>query len=86
MTHLTSQPSSKSLGMDSQAKETTEADGLTKKLQSHFIDFRREETSLSIFSPPFHGDVEGVPVHLQMELIEPQEDLDLKVKFQDIHI
>jgi len=33
-----------------------------------------------------HVDVEGAPAHLQMELIELQEDLDLTLKFQDVQI
>ena len=41
-------------------------------------DFRKQEVNLDIFSPPFSVDVEKVPLVLQMELIELQENTSKK--------
>jgi hypothetical protein len=40
--------------------------------------------SFNIFSSPFNIDVETVPDELQMELIDLQNDTDLRNKFQNV--
>ena len=52
-----------------------------RKFDRRFQDFRSLENGIKMFSMPFNIDVESVPIEVQMEFIELQNDLDLKAKF-----
>ena len=67
-------------------KFSHQVDCLLLEFHERFGDFRTQETNLSIFSSPFYTDIEDAPALLQMELIELQEDLNLKAKFQDVEL
>jgi hypothetical protein len=56
------------------------------EFESRFKIFRSEKTfrSFNIFSSPFNIDVETVSDELQMELIDLQNDTDLRNKFQNV--
>ena len=51
-----------------------------------FQDFRAHEVSLKIFASSFDVDVETAPLSLQIELIDLQENSNLKTKARDISL
>ncbi|KAI6648589.1 General transcription factor II-I repeat domain-containing protein 2-like [Oopsacas minuta] len=52
------------------------------QFKERFVEFKEQELELDLFSTPLHLDPERtVTPALQMELIELQQSLDLKVKF-----
>ncbi|XP_051784546.1 general transcription factor II-I repeat domain-containing protein 2-like [Erpetoichthys calabaricus] len=63
-----------------------ELNSLSREFNTRFCDFKNQEANLQIFSCPFDVDVELAPLSLQMELIELQENLVLKSKFNDIEL
>ena len=52
-----------------------------RKFDRRFQDFRSLENGIKMFSMPFNINVESVPIEVQMEFIELQNDLDPKAKF-----
>lgn len=44
------------------------------------------DSCCNLFATPMKSDVEKAPTHLQMELIELQEDTHLKSKFEDVEL
>ena len=60
-----------------------------KLLSEHFAtrlaDLKNQE-SLSLFTIPIGTDIDKAPAPLQMELIELQEDMRLKRKFEDVEL
>lgn len=69
------------LNMDSFAEKS-----LNEEFNTRFRDFRGQEANLKIFSSPFDVDVEQAPLSLQMELLELQENSDLKLKMKEISL
>ena len=65
---------------------TTKVSQLIYEFDRCFSDFRTQNSDFAIFASPFTTDVDGVPHLLQMELIEPHSDCDLRAKFQDAAI
>ena len=63
-----------------------ELKSLIEQFGTRFRDFRTQELNMKIFSSPFDADVQQAPPHLQMELIEVQEDSDLKAKMKDVSL
>lgn len=61
-----------------------ELKSLSAEFSSRFADFYCQEIAINIFSSPFDTDVEKAPFCLQMELIELQQNSDLKVKFREV--
>ena len=51
---------------------------MNEEFDHRFQDFRSQESSLHMFSSPFDVNVEQAPEEFQMELIELQENDDLK--------
>lgn len=54
---------------------------LFEEFEKRFQDFKKIEPSLNIFSMPFNVNVDEVPAHLQLELIEMQCNTHLKQLF-----
>ena len=63
-----------------------ELKSLIEQFRNRFRDFRAQEMNLKIFSSLFDINVEQAPPHLQMELIELQEDSDVKSKIKDVSL
>lgn len=51
-----------------------------------YADFKNMEDCLSLFATPTKCHVQNAPIHAQMELIEIQENLLLKFKFEDVEL
>ena len=66
---------------DNGVKYAGEIVKLQREFNHRFQDFRSLENNIKIFSMLFNIDVESVPIDVQMEFIELQNDLDLKAKF-----
>ena len=63
-----------------------ELKSLIEQFGTRFRDFRTQELNMKIFSSTFDADVRQAPAHLQMELIDIQEDSDLKSKMKDVSL
>ncbi|KAF7690607.1 general transcription factor II-I repeat domain-containing protein 2-like [Silurus meridionalis] len=59
---------------------------LMNEFDRRFSDFRGQHSGFAIFANPFTTDACTAPQHLQMELIELQNDSGLRAKFQDATI
>ena len=66
---------------DNGAKYADEIVKLQREFNRRFQDFRSLENGIKMFSMPFNINVQSVPIDVQMEFIESQNDLDLKAKF-----
>eukprot|EP00079_Xenopus_tropicalis_P019879 XP_012810096.1 PREDICTED: general transcription factor II-I repeat domain-containing protein 2-like [Xenopus tropicalis] len=64
----------------------TKVSRLLSEFERRFSDFRTQHSGFDIFANPFTVDVNNVPHHLQMEIIELQSDSGLKSRFQDVEI
>nr|KAF6271012.1 hypothetical protein mPipKuh1_010847 [Pipistrellus kuhlii] len=64
----------------------TKVSHLLSEFEWRFSDFRTQHSGFDIFANPFTVDVNNVPHHLQMEIIELQSDSGLKSRFQDVEI
>lgn len=65
---------------------TEELKLLSEQFTDRFSDFKNMDSTFNIFANPCKCSVEDAPLHLQMELIELQEDSYLKSKFDDVEL
>ncbi|XP_076645577.1 general transcription factor II-I repeat domain-containing protein 2-like [Halictus rubicundus] len=56
---------------------------LQKEFSSRFTNFRENQTKFDIFSSPFNIDLERIPEEFQMEIIDLQNDTEIRNKFQN---
>ncbi|KII67030.1 General transcription factor II-I repeat domain-containing protein 2 [Thelohanellus kitauei] len=63
-----------------------ELKSLIDQFDMRFIDFQNKDLAFTIFARPLDVDINCVPEHLQMELIELQADLVIKSKFNHIDL
>lgn len=63
-----------------------ELKSLSEQFLNRFSDFENMDSYFTLFTTPMKSDVEKAPIHLQMELIELQEDTHLKSKFEDVEL
>lgn len=54
------------------------------EFETRFADFKSLEDKFSLFSSIFSINIESVPNHMQMAVIEIQCDSDLKAKFSEV--
>jgi hypothetical protein len=59
---------------------------LKREFKSRFQDSGKHDTSFWIFASPFEVNVEAVPEHFQMELINLQSREEIKSKFMNVGI
>ena len=59
-------------------KYTTMFENVKQEFQRRFCDFHSHESEFMLFPDPFHCDSESAPTNMQLELIELQENSDLK--------
>ncbi|KAJ0181964.1 hypothetical protein K1T71_002686 [Dendrolimus kikuchii] len=59
---------------------------LSKQFSNIFSDFKNMEDCFSLFATPTKCNVQNAPIHLQMELIEIQENSLLKSKFEGVEL
>jgi hypothetical protein len=59
---------------------------LSEQFSNRFSDFKNMEDCFSLFATPTKSNVQNAPIHLQMELIEIQENSLLKSKFEDVEL
>ncbi|CAK1582675.1 unnamed protein product [Parnassius mnemosyne] len=57
---------------------------LSEQFSNRFSDFKNIEDCFSLFATPTKCNIQIAPIHLQMELIEIQENSLLKSKFEDL--
>ena len=70
-------------------KKTEFADQLEKLLYDFFArfkDFKSHEHLFAIFSLPFNTAVDRAPADIQLELIDLQENTDLKAKYLEMNL
>ena len=60
--------------------------GLSIEFEKRFADFKTLESSFSLFTSIFSIDINVVPSHMQMEVIEIQCDSDLRTKFNELGV
>ena len=65
---------------------TSKLQDLHKEFSEKFRDFDLLKVDMSVVSRPFSVEVEKIPTHLQMEIIDLQTDDLLKDKFQEISL
>lgn len=53
---------------------------------TRLADFKNMESNFSLFTIPTESNVEKAPSYLQMELIELQQDIRVKRKFEDVEL
>jgi hypothetical protein len=58
---------------------------LKTEFENRFQDFKYLENDYEFFTSPFSIDAVKVPAHIQMELIEIQNDSNLKRKFRLVY-
>ena len=54
---------------------------LLHEFSARFRDFKSHEHLFEIFSSPFNTDVDRAPADIQLELIDLQQQSDLKAKY-----
>ncbi|GBP68763.1 General transcription factor II-I repeat domain-containing protein 2 [Eumeta japonica] len=59
---------------------------LSEQLSNRFSDSKNMEDCFNLFATPIKSNVQSAPIHLQMELIEIQENSLLKSKFEDVEL
>ncbi|KAL4152891.1 hypothetical protein QTP88_000724 [Uroleucon formosanum] len=59
---------------------------LKTEFENRFQDFQYLENDFALFTSPFSIDAVNVSTHIQMELIEIQNDSNLKNKFNDVGV
>jgi hypothetical protein len=59
---------------------------LKTEFGNRFQDFKYLENDFEWFTSPFSIDAVKVPAHIQMELIEIQNDSNLKRKFNEVGV
>ncbi|GBP41690.1 General transcription factor II-I repeat domain-containing protein 2 [Eumeta japonica] len=59
---------------------------LSEQFSNRFSDFKNMEDCFNLFATPTKSNVQNAPIHLQMELIEIQENSLLKSKFEDVEL
>ncbi|UYV63254.1 hypothetical protein LAZ67_2003560 [Cordylochernes scorpioides] len=59
---------------------------LTNEFETRFSDFKSLEGKFTLFSSIFSINIESVPNHMQMEVIDIQCDSDLKAKFIEVGV
>nr|KAF6328987.1 hypothetical protein mPipKuh1_008306 [Pipistrellus kuhlii] len=64
----------------------TKVSRLLSEFERRFSGFRTQHSGFDIFANPFTVDVNNVPHHFQLEIIELQSDSGLKSRFQDVEI
>ncbi|XP_076232931.1 general transcription factor II-I repeat domain-containing protein 2-like [Calliopsis andreniformis] len=67
-------------------KYAQEVQRLQEEFSLRFKNFRENQTNFDIFSSPFNIDVERIPEEFQMQIIDLQNDTELKNKFQNCGI
>ena len=63
------------------AKYSALLNNLIEKFETRFEDFRRNSVDMKVFGNPFEVDYSIVPHAFQMELIDIQNNTDLKTAF-----
>ncbi|CAK1600467.1 unnamed protein product [Parnassius mnemosyne] len=59
---------------------------LLEQFSNRFSDFKNMEDCFSLFATPTKYNVQNAPIHLEMELIEIQENSLLKSKFEHVEL
>ncbi|GBP89845.1 General transcription factor II-I repeat domain-containing protein 2 [Eumeta japonica] len=65
---------------------TEELKLLWEQLSNRFNDFKNMEDCFNLFTTPTKSNVQNDPIHLQIGLIEIQENSILKSKFEDVEL
>ncbi|GBP17294.1 General transcription factor II-I repeat domain-containing protein 2 [Eumeta japonica] len=68
------------------AQYTEELKLLSEQFSNRFSDFKNMEDCFNLLATSIKSNVQNAPIHLQMELIEIQENSLLKSKFEDMEL
>jgi hypothetical protein len=59
---------------------------LKTEFENRFQDFKYLENDFELFTAPFSIDIVKVSAHIQIELIEIQNDSNLKHRFKEVSV